>query len=263
MQTLPVLGGWFGQGNTPNMEMILKVKPDVILVQRYHSAFNAKINETLMKTVPAPVVSVNLTTVSDYPDAILFLGRLLGRETRAKELASYARKTIVDMSVLATTVTISKRVSVYYAQGIDGLRTECDTSMHAELINVVGGNNVHRCQAKNTYGMEKISMEQVILYNPDVILIFEPQFYKTIFSDPRWQRIKAVRNKRVHLIPNQPYNWFDRPPSFMRLIGAKWLANLLYREQYSIDITREVQQFFRIFLGVNLTAQEANDLMRR
>ncbi len=60
-------------------------------------------------------------------------------------------------------------------------------------------------------GMEKISFEQVMLYNPDVILVMENVFYKEVFSDPRWQRIKAVKNKKVYLIPNQPFNWFDRP----------------------------------------------------
>jgi iron complex transport system substrate-binding protein len=29
---LPLLGGWFGQGKTPNNEMILQINPDVILL---------------------------------------------------------------------------------------------------------------------------------------------------------------------------------------------------------------------------------------
>jgi iron complex transport system substrate-binding protein len=262
MQSLPVLGGWFGQANTPNMEMILKTKPEVIVVQKFSSAFSSKTNETIMNTMPVPVISVSLTTVSDYPEAMLFLGRLLGREARAKELAAYARKTLSEMSVLTTSVAVPKRVSVYYAEGVDGLNTDCDMSMHTELINLVGGRNVHHCEARDLYGMEKISLEQVMLYDPEVILAFEPVFYNTVFSDPRWQRIKAVRNKRVYLIPNQPFNWFDRPPSFMRLLGAKWLANLLYPEQYRINIVKEVQQFFKLFLDVDLTSEEAGKLVQ-
>lgn len=261
MLSLPVLGGWYGQGNTPNMEMILKVKPELIVVQKFNSAFHSKTNKTVMKAVPAPVMAVNLTTVHDYPAAIMYLGRLLGREERAKELAAYARKTISDMEAFTAGIDKKKKVSVYYAEGVDGLNTDCDKSMHAELINLAGGRNVYQCAVRDMFGMEKISIEQVLLYDPDVILVFEGVFYRAVFDDPRWQRLRAVKNKRVHLIPNQPFNWFDRPPSFMRLLGVKWVASLLYPDRYRIDMVKETQRFFKLFLGVDITADEAKKLM--
>jgi iron complex transport system substrate-binding protein len=260
MQSLPILGGWFGLANMPNIEMILKVRPEIVIVQHFGSAFNTRTNETVMKAVPAPVVSVKLATVFDYPTAILYLGSLLGRETRAKVLAAYAKKSIADMKTFAAGIEGKKKISVYYAEGVDGLNTDCDTSMHTELINLAGGRNVHHCKTQDTFGMEKISFEQVMLYNPEVILVFENAFYQTVFTDSRWQQLRAVKNKRVYLIPNQPFNWFDRPPSFMRLLGAKWLANLLYPEHFRINIVKEARQFFRLFLGVNLTTEEARRL---
>ena len=263
MLSLPVLGGWYGQGNTPNIEMILKVKPDVVVIQKFCSSFNSKTNEKIMKAVPAPVISVSFTTFFDYPEAILYLGRLLGREQRTKALAEYAEKVIIDMKALTAGLPETKKVSVYYAEGLKGLNTDCDKSMHTELINLAGGRNVHRCKNRDMFGMEKISFEQILLYNPDVILVFENAFYRTIFTDSRWQQIKAVRNKRVYLIPNQPFNWFDRPPSFMRLLGAKWVAHCLYPERYSTDIMiREIQVLFKLFLHVDLTAREAEMLLQ-
>jgi len=102
-----------------------------------------------------------------------------------------------------------------------------------------------------------------MLHNPDVILVMENVFYKSVFSDPRWQRIKAVKNKKVYLIPNQPFNWFDRPPSFMRLLGAKWLANILYPERYHANMVKETQEFFKLFLGIDLNAREAKAVLRQ
>jgi iron complex transport system substrate-binding protein len=261
MQELPVLGGWFGQGNTPNLEMILKVNPEIIITSKYKSAMNDK-TERVIKTLPMPVVSVPINTLSDYPGAFLYLGQVLGRRARSEELAAYARKMLSEMAALTVLVAIPKRVSVYYAEGVDGLSTECDSSPRSEVINLVGGQNVHRCRSWSSFGREKISFEQLMLYNPEVILVFEKTFYEKVFSDPLWQRIKAVRNKRVHLIPSQPFNWFDRPPSFMRLLGAKWLANLLYPERYHINIVKETRQFYKLFLGVDLTAEEAGRLVQ-
>lgn len=259
--SLPLLGGWYGQANTPNIEMILKVKPEVIVVQKFGSAFSSKTNEVILKAVPAPVVAVNLRTVYDYPAAIMYLGHLLGREARAKDLTAYARKSISDMKAFTAGIDKKKKVSVYYAEGVDGLNTDCDASMHTELINLAGGRNVYHCAARDMFGMEKVSIEQVLLYDPDVILVFESSFYRKVFGDRRWQRLRAVRNKRVYLIPKQPFNWFDCPPSFMRLLGVKWVASLLYPERCRIDMVKETQKFFKLFLGVDLTADEAKKLM--
>jgi len=261
MQALPVLGGWFGQGATPNMEMILKVSPEVIVTLNNDSAMKEKVYAS-MKTMPLPVVGLTLKSLADYPQAFLDLGRVLGRETRAVRLAAYSRSTLSEMSTLAAAIPDRKRVSVYYAEGTYGLSTECDTSEHTELIPLVGGQNVHRCKVRNPMGMEKISLEQVMLYNPEVILVLDPGFFKKIYADPRWQRIKAVKNRQVYLIPNQPFNWFDRPPSFMRLLGAKWLAHLLYPERYRINIVQEVRSFFNLFLDVDLSVQEAKAILQ-
>jgi iron complex transport system substrate-binding protein len=261
MLSLPLLGGWYGQGNTPNIEMILKTNPDIVVIQRFHSAFNSKTNEKIMEAVPVPVVDVSLMTISDYPEAILCLGRLLGRETRAEKLAAYAQKAIDDMKAFTAGLDEEKKVSVYYAEGVDGLSTDCDTSVHTELIDLAGGRNVHRCVARDMFGMEKISLEQIMLYDPDVILVFEDAFYRKVFGDRRWQRLRAVKDKRVYLIPNQPFNWFDRPPSFMRLLGAKWLMHILYPQRYTVNPVEETRKFFRLFLNVDLTTEEAKEIM--
>jgi iron complex transport system substrate-binding protein len=102
-----------------------------------------------------------------------------------------------------------------------------------------------------------------MLYDPDVILVMENLFYDRVFSDPLWRRLRAVRNKKVYLIPGQPFNWFDRPPSFMRLLGVKWLANLLYPKHYSINMVKETKMFFKLFLGVELKQQEARNILQQ
>lgn len=260
MQQLPVLGGWFGQGNVPNIEMVLKVNPEIIIATSLSSFVDARTNKTL-RGVPIPAVSVKMERLSDYPQAFTLLGEALGRRGRARELSEYARKTIARMSATVQAIPPRQRVTVYYAEGEDGLSTECHGSMHVELIGLAGGRNVHRCPSKDVYGMEKVSMEQVMLYDPEVILVFEPLFFKTVFSDPRWSQVRAVKERKVYLIPRQPFNWFDRPPSFMRLIGLKWLTNLLHPDLYRVDIIKETRDFFRLFLGIDLSRKEALELI--
>jgi len=78
----------------------------------------------------------------------------------------------------------------------------------------------------------------------------------------RWKQVRAVRNKRIYLIPHVPFNWFDRPPSQMRLLGIQWLTNLLHPDLYPIDMVKETKSFYRLFVGRTLSDGEAKDILR-
>lgn len=258
---LPVLGGWFGQGRTPNQEALLKVRPDVMVVWMWTSHMaNQKIAETADK-LGLPYVYVRMDQVADYVESFRFMGKLLGKEERGNALSDYARKTLEEVSPIVTSIPRDKRVSVYYAEAPDGLSTECDKSMHTELIELSGGRNVYSCAPKDDFGMERISLEQVMLEDPEVILVQEKDFFDQVSSDPRWQGIRAVKNKKVYLIPRGPFNWFDRPPSFMRLLGVKWLVNILYPDRYPIDIEKETKDFYHLFLGLDLDDKAVREVL--
>ena len=104
--------------------------------------------------------------------------------------------------------------------------------------------------------MQEVSFEQVLIYDPEVIIVQSPVFFKTVFTDPKWQMLKAVQNKRVYLVPKTPFNWTDRPPSFMRIIGAHWIASKLYPTRYPYSIQEKVRAFYRLFFQVELRDEE-------
>ena len=265
VQGLPVIGSLFGQGQTANIEVLMKAKPDLIIMwSASKSALNEKAEETLKK-LNLPFVYAVAENLSDYPDVFLFLGRLLKREERAAKLASYSRKTLSEVKNVVSKIAPEKRPSVYYAEGFDGLSTECNDSIHVELVQLAGDRNVHRCHTSSHKGFEKVSLEQVMLYNPDVIVAQEKVFYDKIVKekDPAWQNIKAVKEKRVYLIPRTPFNWFDRPPSFMRILGLKWLMGILYPKEYRINIVKEAREFYRLFLGVEVSNEEMRHIVYR
>ncbi len=261
---LPVVGGMIGQGRTINREVLLAVAPDFVLhwAGRKNSAAGRKFEEQLAQ-LAIPRVDVHLDGLEDYPAALQFLGDTLQRPERGAELRRYAEAALTEVQEVVAEIPDDRRVAVYYAEGLDGLSTERAVSTHAELIPVTGGKNVHAGEALDNYGMEKISMEQLLLYDPEVILVKEKSFFSTVFTDPRWRDLRAVKAGRVHLIPHSPFNWFDRPPSFMRLLGAKWLLGILHPERYRIDMVAETRAFYRLFLGVELSEHEAREVLVR
>jgi len=260
IRSLPILGGYFGQTQVANIEMIMKARPDIIIMwTSKESPLNRKM-EADMKNLGIPLVFMEINRIDDYSKGLAFLGKLLHREERAKRLVDYGEKALRDAAALAV-ISRQKAVSVYYAEGTDGLYTECDTSRHAELINLVGARNVFRCPIKTDYGMERISMEKVLLANPDAILVQEREAYDRIRHDQRWRQIKAVKGGRVYIIPKGPFNWFDRPPSYMRYLGVKWIMACLYPDLYHVDMVRETRVFYRLFLDLELNDAQLREIM--
>lgn len=267
METLPVIGGWFGQGRAPNQENLLHVKPDVMIVWMWkESAVNEKIEQTAQQ-LGLPLVYIRIDHLSDYAKAFLFMGKLLHREERGRMLSDYAAATIKAIEPVISAIPDGKKISVYYAEGMDGLSTECDQSVHAELINLAGGKNIYRCDlkdgSKDGYGMKRITIEQIMLNNPQVIIAQEKSFADHVLDDPRWQSIRAVKNKRVYAIPRFPFNWFDRPPSFMRLLGIKWLTHILYQDRYPLNLTGETKAFYKLFLGIEPDDSALKEVLQR
>ena len=261
----PVVGGFFGQGKIPNMEMLLKLDPDLILVNSDSKNTQKKFKETL-GGINKPMLYLKGYELEDYIDSLEVLGKILGKEARANELIKYAQSSLNLSDEVENYIKNSgaKRARIYYAQGSDGLSTECAGSWHATLIERSGARNVHACSEDpnaKAFGRVKISFEQLVKYNPDIVLIYEKELFDKIYADPKWQLLSAVKNKKAFYIPREPFSWFDHPPSFMRFLGLKWLINLTYPEAFKFDMVKETREFYKLFLDIDLDETTAKKIL--
>jgi iron complex transport system substrate-binding protein len=258
---LPVLGGFFGQAMTPNKESLIKAAPDLVVsgsMAKPHRGF-----ESFFQELGIPVVHIDSESPEEYPRALRFLGEALDHKERGEALAAYADATLADLRRGLATIPQDKRLTVYYAEGGDGLYTDGRGSFHTLVLDLAGGVNVHPTPQARRFGMDKVTMETVIAYAPQVILAQDAACRDMILTSPVWETIPAVQNGRVYLIPDAPLNWFDRPPSFMRLLGVKWLANLLYPETFPYDMVQETRRFMQLFLDKDLTDAQARALFEQ
>lgn len=256
---LPVVGGWFGQ-RTPNIETLALLKPQLALVwdQSLHAT---PIMARQLGGLGIPVVAVRLERISDYPETIQFLGRLLNRQARAAELAKAITDSVAEMRRFSASIPAKERRSVFYAIGPDGLNNDCNhMPFLQEAIDLAGARSAHACKRSEQLG-SRLSMEQVIAYDPDVIITQDDSFFRTIWRDARWQHLRAVRQQRVYRIPSQPFNWLNYPPSFMRAIGIKWLAATVYPERFKQHLPQEIERFFKLFFGIRLEQGQAAALL--
>lgn len=255
---LPVIGSLSGQGVTTTIETLFVHKPDLLLMwSTTMLSPMGNLNQKLEQS-GIPYAYAVAESMEDYPKVFQFLGKLLHLQERGEKLSLATQTILNDVQHTLTLVPKEKRPKVYYAEGVDGLSTECDDSIHVEVLKLAGDVNVHKCHTSNHKGYEKVTIEQVLLYNPDVILAQEEVFFDAIKDSPMWKNVKAVQNGRVYLIPSIPFNWIDRPPSFMRFLGLEWLTNLLYPTAYPITMQEETRKFYSLFMNVTLDTSMLN-----
>jgi len=254
VMALPVLGSSMAHGRQANLEQVLALKPELVVAWGGKLPPGADANRIADQyaRIGLPVVFVRLDTLDDWVEAYAFMGTVLGREARAQALGDYVRGALARVRAAVDAVPMSERPSVYYAEGPAGMATECDSSFHVEAIALAGGRNVFHCSPTSAVGLEPVSLEQILHWQPQVIVSQTPKLAHTLAGDARWKNIPAVREGRILEVPRLPFNWIDRPPSFTRALGIQWLAHAFYPERFELDLNAEVKRFYALFLGVTL-----------
>ena len=254
---LPELGRLTGRGNTANVEVVLKAKPDLIVDVGSTAATFASLADRVQQQTGIPYVLLD-GRLETTPEQIEKLAGILGDEAKGRELAAYWRSKVDPLKARIATVPADKRPSVYYARGPQGLYTGLGGSINVEMIEFVGARNV---AGGERGGLAQVGFEQVVLWDPPVIVTNDPNFMREVWKMPVWQSVTAVRRKRVYLSPHLPFGWFDYPPGPNRLLGLLWLSEILYPDLFRHDWPREIAEFHRRFYHQEPSAAQIDRLL--
>ena len=261
----PVVGGWYGTQDG-SYEEFIAAEPDIVIesIDEGGDGDASTVAERQEKFGDIPVIAVKDTTnVEKIDNSILFMGELVGAEDKAQELVDFNDKYLDIVKKKADARPEDQKKTVYYAEGNDGLQTSPSHSTHGQLIDVVGGKNVADAAAQgNTTGSIQVSIEQVIKWDPEIIITNDPEFYAKVYKDPNWAHIKAVKNKEVYLAPQSPFKWFDRPVGANMIIGVPWTAKVIYPEDFKdIDMVGATKEFYSKFYHYDLSDDEARNIL--
>ena len=255
---LPALGRLTGRGGTANIEVVLKVAPDLIVDFGSVRDTYASLADNVQAQTRIPYVLID-GRLEAIPKALRLLGEILGVGERAERQATYVEATFAEIDAALSAVPADQRPRVYLARGPDGLETGVAGSINTEIIERAGGRNV--MQAAGQRGLVRASIEQVIVADPEIVITWDRNFFGRVYDDPLWAGIKAVRDKRVYLAPTAPFGWIDRPPSLNRVIGLKWLAGLFYPDKLRQDLRATTHSFYRLFYHVDPSDTELDTLI--
>jgi iron complex transport system substrate-binding protein len=252
----PEVGRLTGRGNTANLEVVLALKPDLILDVGSVDATHVSLADRIQQQTGIPYALLD-GRFSMIAESYRLLGALTGRRERGAELSRYTEATMRTILGRIAAIPTDRRPRVYYARPPRGLVTGLPGSINVETIELMARNVASGFGG----GLTNVSIEQVLLWNPDVIVTIDEEFATTARRDPMWSAVAAVRAGRVHLSPKLPFGWVDFPPSVNRLIGLWWLGKILYPEQFPEDMRTLTRDFYRRFYHVDLSGEQIERIL--
>lgn len=174
-----------------NLEKIVSLQPDLVLAT---SLVDPKAKEKLKNLGIKVITFPAAKTFNRMCEQLLELGRIVGKEEKAEELASTAKN---KTDVIRRKTADLPKPKVFAQIGAKPLFAATKDYFVNDFIEFAGGLNIARDINSGLYSREK-----VLQVNPDVILIItmgiigeqEKEIWK------KYDVVKAVKNKRIHIL---------------------------------------------------------------
>lgn len=263
VSTLPETGQLYGGKSTLNLEEILSTGAEVIIDLGDYKKGMEEDLDTLQETVGIPVIFIS-SSLENMASAFRSLGEILNMEERGEELAALVEETLSMTKENSSKIKDEERVSVMYTSSPSGLGTNAKGSSQAQVLDIIGAENaivVDNVSGKG--GGNIINLEQLLIFNPDVIVFTPDSLYESVENEDGWKELDAIKNGKYYEVPDSPYNWLSMPPSMNMILGIWWLGNLIYPEYYNYDMTAKAQEIYSLFWNYNLSKEEASLMLSR
>lgn len=264
LKTLPDVGST--DDNTFSIEKLIATKPDLLILATFsYEALGESVKQIEAAGIPVLVLDYLSQTVDKHVASTLALGKIMGQEKRAQELADNYRKAFEDIDARIKKAGPTKK-KVYFElaqKGASEVGNSYGNSMWGALVTRLGGHNIADGQVGN-WG--PLSPEYVLSQKPDLIFLAgsewlnKPQSVQMGFGAtapvarermaaylkrPGWSNLPAVKNHGVHGI----YHGGARTLS--DYVYAQYVAKQLYPDAFKdVDPQQNLRDFYENWLPV-------------
>lgn len=256
---LPIFGAAFGASDTLNKEALAAEDPQIIIDVGEAKDGLAEDLDALQEQLGIPCVFVS-ATLDTYDETYATLGELLGEEERGGELSEYCAKVYEETATAMASIPEDQRVRALYLTGDAGQNALAKDSYQSQVIDMCA-NNVAVVDEPSGKGTgNEVSLEQIAVWNPDLIIFQTGSIYDTVGDDLAWAGISAIASGTYYEVPDLPYTWMNNPPSVNQMLGMQWFARLCYPDALETSMQDAVTEYYRVFYGHDLTQEEYDEL---
>lgn len=257
-RALPAIGQLYGGKGNLNLETLLSAAPQVVIdVGETKDGIAQDLNALTAQT-GIPFVHLTMS-LENMDETYLRLGELLGLEERAKALADYCREVYDRTKAIGEA---AHKTRLLYITGETHLGVIAKDSYHSEIIDMLSDNLAVLDSPSSKGTGNETDIEQIMVWDPDMILFASRATYEEAQTDPLWQAVRAVSEGNYLLVPQLPYNFMGFPPSVQRYLGMTWMAKALYPELAEYDLYEEIARHYALFYHCDLTRGQFDVLMQ-
>ena len=257
---LPYFGQLYNTANL-NVEELALADPQVIIDIGRVMSTGAEDMDTLQQQTGIPTIFLTADNDS-LPQTYRTLGKLLGREEKGEQLASFCEK-VYSRTLAIMEQVGDHKVTALYIKGEAGTNVLPQGSSHSETLDLLTNNLAVVDNPSHKGSGNEVTMEQIALWDPELILFDADSIYDTVTSLDTWPELSAIANGNYLEVPEGPWNWMGTPSAAQRYLGMIWLTARLYPEYCDYDAKAEILEFYELFYHCQLTEQQYSDLTAR
>ncbi|MDQ7095676.1 ABC transporter substrate-binding protein [Desulfosporosinus sp. PR] len=230
------------------MEKVLQTKPDLCLAM-------TKAETDQLAAQGQNVLYLSWDKTEDVKKCITLLGEALNKQAVAADYLAYFDKTVAKAQDLTKNLKEADKKKVVYGS----ITTYTQPHLIAEWwIPAAGGisvTNNGRTAQSLTY-----TLEDLLKWNPDVMILSDPAIKKDVLADARLANIPAVKNKQIFSIPCVAHVWGNRTTE--QPLTILWTLNKLYPNILPTeDLAKEISYFYSHFFQTNLTDAQIKEII--
>lgn len=199
-------------------------------------------------------------TLDDYKFNMNLLGEILGGDAKVKtdRYLDYLNGKITNVQETISSKTIEKETMHYInANGDKGFYKTSGKDSTTDYCAKLCGIEL-AAAALIDFPTSKVDAEALLATNPDNVIIggkYQHVIYDELLQAEEWKNISAVKNENVYKIPMGFAAW-DRY-SLETALFIPWMASVIYPEHYQFDAVKEIRDFYKTFMGYELTEEQA------
>jgi len=238
-----------GYNGQENYELMVSLKPDVIFTSAGYA------DET-QKTTCVPVVTISTPSYYEVGsfEAYRLVGRIMGTEEMVEELISYADEKFDEIMDVTSEIPDDEKPGVYFCHA-HRAKDVTRAVVKYDPLDMAGGVNVaEELWHGGGSTVVDISKEQVIKWNPDIIMLHgfgkthESFSIERVLEDPDLQTVNAVKNRNV----NYTKGWYIGWDPATGVAETFYMAKIFYPDEFEdLDVEERGNEILERFYGVD------------
>ena len=234
-----------------NIEELIGTRPDVVFVKRDISGSEAETEK--LEKVKIPFLVVDYNSIEEQLYAAEMIGQVIGENEKAQQYKEYYQACIKRVQDQIQDIDPQQRVRVYHSIN-EATRTDVAGSLSGDWLEAAGAYNVSAQEKlKLLEGKYYAGLEQILLWDPEVILVNETGVDEYILTNTQWASLQAVKNNKIYKLPSGISRW-GHPSSPETPLAILWTAKTLYPDRFNdLDMAEECRNFYKEFFGLELS----------